>query len=521
MLKLLIVDDEPMFREGLIKTIDWASMDIRIAGEAFNGLEALSIIEKCELDFVLTDIRMPEMDGLELIRAARRIKPRLGFIVLSAYDDFSLVKEAFKLGVVDYILKSEVGEEEILQIIERQQSALSSSGGSDRNSDYCRNNEFFLKQQLLRSCVERRIELESVPDFAVLFGKPDSRPLCSVFLRLHAFSDVMIPGDSESLIEEVHRKLDDFLYVSEEWVGYWENKRSMVLFDLSPRSADWNCFSLRCEELKKAAANFFPVEKGCVTLGLCSFRLDRNFSRVRREAEKACEYSFFRGIGRCISYNHYQSSLDKAQVDIQSLFRHFAGIIDRQEFDSESYEKCLLNPYSCNGDQKEAITGLYQKYYHYLLAFLEARGTGPDNEQKNLIDLFPHLRSEGASLDDLNKWFRRIMNMLGILENKALSLSSKVSRYLDKHYREDVSLSDAAESLEVNPSYLSRVFSSEMKIGFTQYLLELRIKKALKLMESTNLKHYQIAEEVGFSNPESYSRGFKKVMGVSPSRFRH
>ncbi len=523
MLKLLIVDDEPMFREGLIHTIDWDALGVTIAGEAYNGLEALKFIEREDVDLVITDIRMPELDGIELIRRVCEIRPYIRFIVLSAYGDFSQVKQAFQLGIVDYILKSDIDGRELEQIILRQKEEFGERReiGDEEMSSYNRRTRRMFIQQLLRNCVDRRLGLGEIPELTRYLGIEEGGALFCIVMQLNHINPSV---SSEELSQERMRGrelVENHLQDSEEWIGYWDSQ-SLILFFRSRSPVDWQLFSGRAEVLRRDLSHAFRSTHPDLepTVGMSSFKPTSNPFRLKNEAEKACLYSYFRGIGRCISYQHYQRSLEQEMKNCETLFRQFSALLDRRDLDTlkDGIDRFLIPPLKGNGGQRQEIQDLFRKYFYHLRSFCDQ----PVLESLNDMFLeFSSLEAGGAPLECYNEWLRRTVVQVQAKMAMSLSLSHRVARYLETRYQGDVSLSEVAEHLQVNPSYLSRAFSKESGKGFAQYLQELRIHKAQKLMEESPLKIYEVAEMVGFQSPESFSRAFKKVTGTSPGKYFH
>ncbi len=310
MLQLLIVDDEPMFREGLCQTVDWASLGVTVAGEAYNGVDALNFLSENRVDLVLTDIRMPEMDGLELIRRASDMFPNTGFIVLSAFDDFPLVKQAFQLGIVDYILKTEIEEntlrEIILRQLEEQKRSLSGKAG---RKEYAGANERLLLRQLLRSSVERRVSLDALELPVEQLPFAPGNPVFSLMLYLHLHDYGFGQADAVQTIRELQSRLEHFLDEKDGWFGYGDSNRYLLFhFPRSPMC--WRDFSLLAESLRSLCEehlqSFFA---GCRLSAGFSTAAVPNLYRSMKEAEAACSLFLTRGTGHTYSFSRYQESL--------------------------------------------------------------------------------------------------------------------------------------------------------------------------------------------------------------------
>ncbi|MBF9016402.1 MULTISPECIES: response regulator [unclassified Oceanispirochaeta] len=525
MLNLLIVDDEPMFREGLIKTIDWKSLGIQIAAEAFNGVEALKALSENNIDLIITDIRMPEMDGLELIRRAGREYPDVRFIVLSAFDDFSQVKKAFQLGIVDYILKSDIQESELKEIIDRQRLEVrnrSESAKWDR-TEYARKTKRLVFQQLLRNCVDRKLSLKETPELQEYFNYSEVCPVYAVTLCIHhkeySLGKDLIIKEIQEGVQLIENLISD---VIDDWTGYSDSP-NIFLFHSPARELSWTDLSRRTETLRAESQESLnrKLPDLILSAGFSSVKKSSNLSRQKSEAEKACSYSFFRGIGTSIAYKHYQNSLEFPETDYDSLFRDFAATLKNRDLSKiiEFIKKYQPNPLRINGASRNVVIEQYRKYHYHLLSFYEQMGLDQEESITKVFDLFPAMEASSAPFSDLIIWLNTAVNLIYEKMSGRHSLTKQVCRYLNNNYSRDLSLTEVAEYFNVNSSYLSRVFSKEEGKGFAAYLLDLRIRKAIELLERRNLKIYEVSEQVGMMNPESFSRGFKKVTGLSPSEY--
>jgi len=524
MLKLLIVDDEPMFREGLIKTINWGALGISIVGEAYNGIEAMKILEKKSIDLIITDIRMPEMDGIELIRRVTVEYPNTRFIVLSAFDDFQLVKQAFQLGIVDYILKSEIRESDLQEIMNRQSKEVSlrKSFFNLQKTEYAERNSRLIMQQLLRNCVDRKLSLKETPQLQEYFTYSEEHPFYSVVLCLH-HTDFSLEADS--ITQDLKKGIfliDSSIANRNEWIGYIES-HYLYLFHIPKKQLNWMEFSNRTEELRIELLQILRVENPSweLTAGFSSVRKSSILSRQKLEAEKACHFSFLRGINKSIGYNHYQASLTNPISDVRTMSKRFVTALKNWDIHNISADivQYQLNPLYCNGSFQETIVNLYSKYYHHLLSFCEQMGIEEVDSINESFKKFTSILASSAPLDQMNVWLKETVNIIHNKMEDRHSLVGQVIRYLHNHYSSDLSLTEVADFFHVNSSYLSRTFSKEAGKGFSSYLTELRINKALNIMEEGNLKIYEIAEQVGMPNPESFSRSFKKITGISPREY--
>jgi two-component system, response regulator YesN len=520
MLRLLIVDDEPMFRESLVQAVDWGKLEIEVVGEAYNGCSALGILEDTAVDVIITDIRMPEMDGLELIRRASVLHPDIRYIVLSAFDDFILVKQAFLLGIVDYLLKSEIREDDLAKILTRQAAEIQRRAVQQiPGAAYAAEAGRQFTRQMLRSCVERRLHLPmaSLPEkyAASVFAGG----VYSVVLGIH-FRDCHISTDQiYARLSESFELLEKIVDQHSGWIGYSEQQR-YILFFFSQTKLSWRDFSYETEKLRcEVEHELQQICSSCtVSAGFSSLKQTSVLSRMKGEAERAFQLYFIRGCGKTWGYNRYLESCNNAELPDNRLFRRFIEFIKTRDIPGavQHLKEFQLSPPGLRGSSVPEVVTLFSKYHYHLLSYCEQMKIDEDPDIRETLDHFLTLLAAAAPLNDLNEWLSDILNLVLAKTQGKNSLVNRVAGYIKNNYHREISLSGVAEHFNVNPSYLSRLFSRYIEKGFNAYLTEVRVVKARHLLETENLRVHEVAQLVGIGNPESFSRIFKRVTGKPP-----
>ncbi len=520
MLQLLIVDDEPMFREGLIRTLDWKSLEVAVAGEAYNGLDALDFLRTNRVDLVLTDIRMPEMDGLELIRRASDLFPDIGFIVLSAFDDFHLVKQAFQLGIVDYILKTELEEKTLREVIQRQRDEQKRrSFGGEPGTGYAGASERLFVRQMLRSSVERRVAVDALdlPEKQLPFVSGD--PVYSLLFQLHLDEFSRDEDDAVSLTGELTAHLETFLDSLEGWFGYGDGG-GYLLFHFPGTTMSWRDFSIAAESLRQRTEEYLQsISNRCsLSAGFSTSRVP-NLYRSMKEAEAGCSMYLSRGTGHTYGYSRYEESLKIPAPDIEARLRIFLDYLKKKDMAGllqEVSTYSLESPLQINGRAAAELLLLYEKCYYHLLSLCEQMGMENGSELAETMDQFRVIQVSRSPLAVYHRWLKRAVEGIRLQMEGGSSMESRVARYIQENYALDLSLSGVAEVFKVNPSYLSRAFSRKHGKGFNTYLTDVRIARACSLLEEGSMRVYEVAEAVGISNAETFSRIFRRVTGKSP-----
>jgi len=394
MWNLLVVEDETIVRVGLKYMMDWEKCGIRWKSEASNGEDALRAMETEDIHIVMTDIRMPGMDGLELAKRIRERYPEVQIVFLSSYDEFAYAKEALKLGAVDYLHKPTMDEDEIEQTLRKAVERLESSQTGKRNDAEADRNEYYLSLLDKYTFPQRRQddglnnELFQSGFRIVVFRKRDDA--------------VQADGDSAEL------RFMSILYLIQEYVAKdWGG----VVFHRGFREVIWIA-PARAKSGEADSAN--PAEHG--------------------------------------------KYLEQLRQKVLELL-HVALIYSS----SPVYER---------------ISEL------------------PDAYMEALLHLPQHEQSDNL-------------------------IVRKTKEFVDKHLFEDITLAKAAAAVHVSPGYLSRIFLKEIGENFSDYVIRNKLEYARKQLRETNRKIYEIAAEIGYTNPHYFSKLFKERLGKTPLEYRN
>ncbi len=495
-LQVFLVDDEEAIVSWLAKNIDWGNFGCEVAGFAMSGEAALTFISQNQVDVLLTDIQMPGMSGLELIRQAKERKPDLYVIVLSAYDKFAYVKETFRYGIIDYCLKP-IDVKEInnclktveLAYKEEQLSSkkqdinifrnsifqrlLSGDDDSTRMQEQCRLADINLEVPVCRLAMTDlfRIENERCSEILALFNAMESEQM-HVFLDGHMHMVLLLFGE-EAAVEADLRQVYHML-VAEDVL------RDTVFVVGRP-----------LQSYREIGENY----------GLC-----RDFSMA------GCLFG-----GRVIdtwkySYEKYRmvikgGSRQQFLNQLQSGNREKIMQAVRQAADSCPNEEAR---------QKELTCLMVFALKH--LSVLQ-----PLNVVELPEGIFANLNSSKKMLAWMEQFFWNMANSgsepgSGIYHqhvNKALTEMRKC--YTDS----DFSIQDVAKSCHVSPAYLGKIFREQTGESFNDYLLKVRMLEAEKFLYENELRIGDVAGRVGFSNQSYFNKMFRKVYGISPREYRY
>lgn len=501
MYQAMLVDDEPYIRKMLRSMGDWEACGFTIAAEAINGEDALRKLAMPgrNIRLLLCDLRMPVMDGLKLIAKARALYPSLHFVVISAYNDFHLVREAFTLGAEEYLLKSEMTEVDVDTVLnavrirleeeERQQLRHASMKGS------------VLQSFLEYAAGADRERIRRFPLMKDLPQHEDSRMLC-LTIRTPQAAAVSAAAGIERYLKE--KKL------SGAHLSRVPGERLLLLLNQKPSAGGF---------LKPAGQlrSYLPqAEDGYTNIGIS--RPIRDYDQVgaaAAESAVACDNCFLQGNNRIIVFrpDHRvprEISIRQRSDELYRLLHAPAPIV---------VEEAVARLIPCAAELSvrdiPQVRELFLRY-HYVLSDYASQLT--DEASRALFTSGKPLVENGADLDTLNHWLQRVLSALQDLD-AASSLIGKMRFYIDRNYMKDLNLAVLAEEFHISAAYASRLFTQEKGVSFLDYLAKIRVEKAVALIRTTSLKLYEISDQVGFHSQEHFSRSFKKQMGVSPREY--
>ncbi|MCL6589357.1 MAG: response regulator transcription factor [Firmicutes bacterium] len=534
--KVLLVDDEPYVIEGLKTMIDWGKYGYLICGEASNGEDALQMIRALAPDLVVTDIRMPVLDGLQLIRQTREEgNSKVQFIILSGYDDFSYIQYAMKYGINDYLLKP-VDDQEINGILDRHRAGCLKGAAKGKapvdGSPLSRYLSALVNgaPEAGPGAFQEDFENLSVPA-RFLLNIADTQEIRCLLMEVDSgpgWLDTCPRGrlegpEIDDKIPEIQAVLLESLPVPFR-VRLFEAEIHRFALIVSPQMEIYHQLpeylaNLR-EVLKQRCNCSISVAVSEAAPGLGSL------AQLYRQAAMAIHYKFYRGEGSVIYYaaikntplsdNFCQIPLADLLEDIKNndgpgiqekidiLFQDFARNLSKPEVVKVYLRNFLLEVIKYGlrlkgdiGPIADKIREFNQKLDERAASFIQVLRTD-----------FEELCVDAA----------RYLSALG--ENISKDIISAVKNYVKENYAKDISLQKLAKHFYMNPVYLGQLFKKCEGRQFSEYLHQTRIEEAKKLLRRTNMKISEIAYAIGYHDPEYFVNKFKSITQVPPSAFK-
>ncbi|MCD7034368.1 response regulator [Metabacillus sp. GX 13764] len=525
MMKVVISDDEAQIRKGLRMKVNWEEEGFEIVDEASNGKEALEILGKMQVDLVITDMRMPIMDGIEFARRCHMEHPKVKVIVLSGYSDFGYVRGSLKEGVKDYLLKPVAPDdlEEALRKIKKEAEEE--------------------KQKEIESARIRRLAYSQL-------GEVQEQ-----FLLQFVKGEYIQPDQLESRMR--HLQLEELLS------GH--ARIQFVTAEIRDQSGSserirelWLPFRMLCKEIAgghKGTYSFY--DPGCANMVqfmhlIQSVPLDRHsplIKAIQQHTKKYLNLETVIGIG-----NEVNSLLECKTGYISSLLSWSGSqlapesqIIDGKfkteelaEFSPEMERKLTnaIENASMEGFKK-SLHSIFERADHqsilsfsfdanrvlFLLSAMARKYSVDSGDVKKSIwhcqQSIWELNSQKKVLEHLIHLAQRIIEKVRTarFSNGKLIVDS-VRNYVDQHYAHEITLASLSDLFHINNAYLSEVFKNHVGQNFSDYLVQLRLEKARNFLKDKELKIIDVANLSGFSSSAYFSTVFKKHFNQTPVEFR-
>jgi YesN/AraC family two-component response regulator len=539
MLKLVIAEDEDVIRDGLINYIDWNLIGYEFAGEASNGREAVEVINKVKPDVLLTDIKMPYMDGLTLVEEMKQQYPDLYFIILTGHDEFEYARRALKSGVYEYILKP-INITHLKEILSKVKSDYEKRQSS--RDEYKKLKEIEQESKLqIRKKIFSDILIDHIPildryeTLSLLDKEPNENYFIVGVIEMQNLAMRTMDSDFLELIEidrEFGERVDHLINMIHSQVNSsaMNNEKDLHLFKSG------NCERILCmeasspqmlesrmsrllsniksnqDELFHVILSYGSIHKGME--GLVESHMEARATQEKTNTKAWTNVLYPENPNsKPLNFADFDTSLLARQVQtgtragIDAELLQLENTLKQKEMTShmlvimvisDIFFQIIKLPEGVEGYSNEILENpmhYYQKIIH----------------QKDISGVFYYLKKVCYMVNDF---------FADVNSGKFVGVLKRALDYIDNNYaKEDLMIKDVAQYAYVSSSYLSIILKKEMGITFIEYLTKVRMEHAKKLLEQTNMKHYEIAEACGYPNSTYFSTIFKRFYGVSPSGY--
>lgn len=531
MLKIFLVEDEFVVREGIKNNIDWKSHDYDFCGEASDGELAFPMIQKLKPDIVITDIRMPFMDGLTLSKLIKKELPWIEIIVLSGYEEFEYAKEGIKIGIAQYLLKPINGEDLL-----REVDALAVKIDE-------KHKEREIKEKYMKEMEENFLKERKDLFQYLVTGSKSPAELLEISDKLHIdisaiwYNIVLIKVQS---MTHAHDEYSNSLIQIEKRLEEICDEKELLIFDRN----------------LEGKALFFKADSREDIIQL----QDEYIIKIKNLLDSYENIHYFGGIGEPVnrlgelpvSFENASHAFAHRYLVRDSLILNYGDINKGLYTESENFDISSMNLKQIDrskirgflkfGEKEEAVyfveeffkdlgnnavkSNMFRQYIVMDAYFCVAEFVEGLSFQKNEVE--PPDADSGImqSIKNAMEYMIRIICKALELREKAASnrygnIVDEVIRYIEENYAdEELSLNILASHVNFSPNHLSMVFSQQMGQTFTRYLTNYRMDKAKELLRCSSKKSSVISLEVGYKDPHYFSYLFKKTQGMTPTQYR-
>lgn len=536
MFKIVIADDEAGTLEGISSCLNWDFYNIKVSGKARNGLQALQLARDIKPDILLTDIKMPKMDGTKLAKILKEELPDLKVIFITGYSDISYIKSAFKHDVIDYILKPVDPDElgvVISKVIETCRNERTVRAKQIESEVKIRQGmpllqekffKFLISDELKdRNDILHRMEFLEIDLFRIGFYtvlaiyiddyylQENSRPLHKK--RLMAFS----------IINIILKVINNFT----KGVAFENNENEFVAIisfstEIEECTVDKK-IGIIANDIKD---NLNSELKLSVTIGIgeCVARIERvPFSYQR--AMLAANQKLFLGKDRIIHSGSIRYRIGSEDpINMKSMENIYTALRLGNYERLEVFTNEVFNKLGCKkAIDKQYIQGVCLQMISICNRVINESDRAIYEERINIYSLVNHL-FKLETLEDMKSFllstFKKLCDNIGISQhNSSQKVVEKIKSKIYEEYFEDISINSIAKDVYLTPSYICFLFRQETGETINDFLTKVRIEKAKELLNGRETKVYEISKKVGYNDPKYFSKLFKKFTGVNPSEY--
>ena len=533
MFKVFLVEDEIVVREGIRKNILWEQYGFLYAGDASDGELALPLIRQIQPDLLITDIKMPFMDGLALIELVRKEMPKTKIVIISGYDDFSYAQQAIRMGVEQYLLKPIIKEKMVETLIELRKKMEAEQQQQEYLTRFQREAqeyETFSRRRFFEQIVTGGLRVSEISETAKTMGIDVNAPFYNIvlFSLSSAEYDGSAPESYTDALAAVQDKVTQYIVGHPELILFrWNVTTYAVLVkgmqdDIAQRTCDCieniqNRCAIAGRDVGWHIACGTPVSR-LSAIPACFTEASRVLSyRYLCPEEHILSEASIRDFRK---KNGSETDTGKKEIN-QERVRNFLSSGAEEEID-RFIDQLLQSA----GDEAVSLPLLCRyltmTVYFAAVKYLDSIGCRADSFWS--LELRPN--DNASTPEGVRQYARQVMGQaieLRDSENKKQqrNLLTQAIGFIDEHYPEEsISLDKVAQKVNISPNYLSAIFSQEVGQTLIEYLTSKRIGEAKRMLRQTDKRSSEIAFAVGYKDPHYFSFVFKKVSGCTPSEYR-
>jgi YesN/AraC family two-component response regulator len=516
---ILLVDDERIELEALTYYVPWESLGIKVVGTAKNGREALELTQQLDPDIILTDVRMPIMDGLEFAKRAKQLKKRVKIVFLSGHDEFQYIKAAIAIEASGYLLKP-IDLDELKLLMDKVKQKCEEAKLTERSEEMAK--EKLLRLLLIEEAPDRRADLAKKLLQLNAIDSPLRSPYKAAYLAIDRPSLDDGPAADAGMPEPIERSIGEAVRSRLRALGYigemidWEYGTFAGVFPASLFDGDREIWL----QLQKLIEEDFPVS---LTIGLSrsSERLEDAYT-LFKDAHSAAEQSFYFGNGALLSAEEVRE-LATEEIEVEEHRAALCRTIGHQRSEETEREAAIfinklrerhIHPHLARSAAVRLITALEQ---HFSGTIIELK-VGPFSSEWEIMN-------NCRTLDDIGEHVLHVCHSLIIAlsekdKDRHQLIARNIQDIIDRSYHKPLTVEDIAKEVYLSPNYIRTIYKEKTKRTILEAITEKRMEQASKLLADKSLKIHEIAGLVGYENASYFCSIFHKTTGMTPNHYR-
>ncbi len=515
--KVLLVDDEVFVRKGLRSLINWQEFGFEICWEADNGEDAFTIILEEKPDLVITDVRMPVVDGLTLIKKVREIENQTKFIIVSGFNDFSYAQQAVKYNVIDFVLKP-IDQEELEETLGKLAKKLDLE-----KTEIVKQKKVTLDQTIAK-LLEGNLGEDAMKECLDILNIGSDEVCYYLLIEVNNLKNVTEESSLEGFASIVREGAENINENKNEVLVHEHQDHTVgVLLPSTNLKRFKGDVTLYAVELKKHIA-----KKTDIDITFCIGKKAENITELKASYETANEirsYKYILPNDQPITYEKVSDLVVNYNELDNKLYVSLMEEIEENNLEAikltieeifEQFRTKHFAPKSVKTSINRCIHGVIQTV------------TSMEGDETSLSKLKPMVYWEDSNLTlaELRKRFSSFIiegaSIIQTLRKENMKGDIyKIKAYIENNYHQNISLKSIANKFYMNPVYMGQLFKKTFGVYFKEFLLKIRIDEAKKLLRQTDMRVYEVADKVGFGSTDYFVTQFEKINKMTPTEYRN
>lgn len=534
-MKVFIADDEVIVRIGMKSIIDWQKYGHEVIGEAENGEEAYNKIVKLHPDLVITDIKMPVTDGIELIKQIKEYDPGIKIIVLSGYGEYNLVRDAMKLGADDYLLKLETDPKKLIKLIAQLDNRKTNDNGSGKQKKL-KEQLSVLQESFFKDLISNRINNKKEFEQCLLSLniKMNKHNVYCMLVRVNEYHKYENTGEKEliTLCKSVKALIQECL--EEYLAGYcFEIKTGefALFFSAVHHDPEYEISDLEIRKTVQTIKEMIDKYLGfTITAGIGKGTAGiRGIRRAFSLAIKALDLARREPEGCCLLWEDLQEHRDNTEgLTRYSVMKYkkdiFLALATHEQDQIENIFKQIIDDVLGKHIAREEYAKIAAEIIYILSEYFNKYDIHPETVLKASFLDFKELHYL-ESVQQIRCWLESVLvdlnDYLGTDNSLHPKIIERAKDFIRQNYAYQLTLNKIADQIHLNSNYFCSLFKKYEGIGCVDFLNGFRIEQAKKLLKDSDKRIYEIAFQVGFQNNNYFNRLFKRHTGYTPSEYRN